>query len=184
VNVSSVCVNTSSLGLLFTSPVLLAADNSLTAVSPMAAAGKVALFLVLILALILGLAWLSRKTRLAQWSGAWGKAGGPDIPMRTLGTLNMGIKEKIAVIQVGNKRLVVGITPQQISTLAELTDADLITGDRVCDPQNKGLEPIAEADGSAVKPVKPVGTPEKNKNQPAASFADLLKKTLIRADGA
>lgn len=166
-NVSSVCVNTGSLGLLLTSPLLWAADNSLTAVSPMAAAGKVALFLVLILALILGLAWLSHKTRLAQWRGAWGLAGGTDIPIRTLGTLNMGIKEKIAVIQVGNKRLVVGITPQQISTLAELSDSDLLTHER----------PDQDLPAPADK-HKPDGKPS------AASFADLLKKTLIRADGA
>jgi flagellar protein FliO/FliZ len=167
VNVSSVCVNTGSLGLLLTSPLLLAADNSLTAVSPMAAVGKVALFLVLILALILGLAWLSRKTRLAQWSGNWGRTDGRDIPMRTLGTLNMGIKEKIAVIQVGNKRLVVGITPQQISTLAELSDSDLVTHER----------PDQDLPAPADK--------HKNNASPSAdSFADLLKKTLIRVDGA
>ena len=37
--------------------------------TPMASAGKVVLFLILILGLIVGLAWLVNKTRVGQWTG-------------------------------------------------------------------------------------------------------------------
>ena len=36
--------------------------------------------------------------------------------------LPMGMKEKVAVIEVGNEQLVVGITPQQISLLCKLEE--------------------------------------------------------------
>lgn len=95
-----------------------AADNNPLALDPMASAGKVVVFLVLIIGLILLLAWLSGKSRnfpLAGFSAS-------DAPLKTIATLPLSMKEKIAVIQVGDKQLVVGITQQQITCLAELDE--------------------------------------------------------------
>ncbi|MFP6844184.1 MAG: flagellar biosynthetic protein FliO [Thalassolituus sp.] len=85
------------------------------AVNPMASAGKVALFLVVIVGLILLLAWLVNKTKAGQFSQS-------NSQIRLLATLPLGLKEKIAVIEVGDQQIVVGITPQQITTLATLTE--------------------------------------------------------------
>ncbi|WP_144055369.1 flagellar biosynthetic protein FliO [Thalassolituus oleivorans] len=85
------------------------------AVNPMASAGKVALFLVVIVGLILLLAWLVNKTKAGQLSQS-------NAQIRLLATLPLGLKEKIAVIEVGDQQIVVGITPQQITTLATLTE--------------------------------------------------------------
>lgn len=128
-----------------------AAEAPALAVSPLAATGKVAFFLVLVLALILVLAWLSRKTRIGQWP----QTGGASVPMKALSTLNLGLKEKLVVVEVGERRLLLGVTPQQITTLAELER----------DTENR-------SGNSSSSPATSVGTD--------SGFAELLKKTLIR----
>ena len=92
------------------------------AADPMASAGKVAMFLVLVVGMIFVLAWLVNKTRAGQWAGNSGQ-------LKTLAVLPLGAKEKIAVIQVGDQQLVVGVTPHQITTLATL-DTPLTTEER------------------------------------------------------
>lgn len=95
-----------------------AANSNPLALDPMASAGKVVVFLVLIIGLILLLAWLSGKTRNLPLAGF----AASDAPLKTIATLPLSMKEKIAVIQVGDKQLVVGITQQQITCLAELDE--------------------------------------------------------------
>lgn len=85
-----------------------------------AALGKVALFLVLVLGLILALAWLAQRLRLAN--GGLVQRQGPASAIRTLVTHPLGVKEKIAIVEVGSRQLVLGITPHQINTLAELDE--------------------------------------------------------------
>jgi len=113
VNVFSACVKAG----FFLMPLVVRAAESdqanTLAIDPMASATKVIVFLLLIVGLIVLLAWLAGKTRAFQ-----GHAGSAQL--KTLGVLPLGIKEKIAVIQVGDKQLVVGITPQQITCLTEL----------------------------------------------------------------
>jgi flagellar protein FliO/FliZ len=70
---------------------------------------------VVIVGLILLLAWLVNKTKAGQLSQS-------NAQIRLLATLPLGLKEKIAVIEVGDQQIVVGITPQQITTLATLTE--------------------------------------------------------------
>lgn len=83
--------------------------------TPMASAGKVALFLVLILGMIVGLAWLVNKTRVGQWAGS-----GQHLKM--LAVLPVGHREKVAIIQAGEQQLVIGITSNGITTLTELKE--------------------------------------------------------------
>nr|WP_270049459.1 flagellar biosynthetic protein FliO [Thalassolituus pacificus] len=69
----------------------------------------------MIIGIILLLAWLVNKTQGQRLIGNNGK-------LKMVAVLPLGMKEKIAVIQVGSKQLLVGITPQQITTLAELDE--------------------------------------------------------------
>lgn len=71
---------------------------------------EVTLALALVVGLIYGVAWLVKRNKsLAPSAG---------IPMRTLSVLPMGIKEKIILVEVGGKQLLLGMTPHQINTLA------------------------------------------------------------------
>lgn len=118
-SVFSVCVKP-AVALLTLLPVALAvaADNALPqAPAPLASAGKVLFFLALIILLILATAWLLSKTRGVQLRQGQGKG-----KVNVVATLPLGMKEKIAVIQVGDKQMVVGVTAQQITHLADLDE--------------------------------------------------------------
>ena len=71
---------------------------------------EVTLALALVVGLIYGIAWLIKRNK-----GLSPTAG---IPMKTLSVLPMGVKEKIILIEVGGKQILLGMTPQQINTLA------------------------------------------------------------------
>lgn len=119
-NVFSACAN----GLIGVAglclPVLVwAEEKMLTPPDPLASGGRVFMFLLLILALIIVLAWLVHKTR--ALGGLPGMAGNSQ-PLRLVATLSLGMKEKIAVVQAGDKQLVVGITARQITLLTELDE--------------------------------------------------------------
>lgn len=110
-------------GLFFFFSVMVMAEESdsgqmagALAVDPLASAGKVMVFLLLVVGLILLLAWLAGKSRALSLG-----AGHAD-QLKTVAVLPLGIKEKVAVVQVGEKQLVLGITPQQINCLAELDE--------------------------------------------------------------
>ncbi len=62
------------------------------------------------LGLIYGAAWLVKRNK--------GFSPSAGIPMKTLSVLPMGVKEKIVLIEVGGKQILLGMTPHQINTLA------------------------------------------------------------------
>jgi len=99
-----------------------AVNSELEPPSPLAAAGKVAFFLVLVLGLILLLAWISQKIRNQGNMLSGGSLGRGNQAIKVLASQSLGVKERIAVIEVGGKQLVIGITPQQINTLTELDE--------------------------------------------------------------
>lgn len=72
---------------------------------------NVAFFLTLIVGLIIGCAWLLNKTRLA------GMSTSKRAILSVKHTLALGVKQKVAVIQVGQQQILVGITNQQINHL-------------------------------------------------------------------
>lgn len=92
-----------------------AEDKKLTPPDPLASGGRVLLFLLLILGLIVALAWLVHKSRLTA-----GMLNRSNSGLKIVTVQPLGLKEKIAVVQVGEQQLVVGITPQQITLLTEL----------------------------------------------------------------
>lgn len=69
--------------------------------------------LLLIVGLIFALAWLVRR---------FGGAGalGASSSMRVVSSLNLGAKEKVVVVKVGDQQLLLGVTPHQITKLAEV----------------------------------------------------------------
>ena len=71
---------------------------------------QVTLALALVVGLIYGVAWLIRRNK--------GFAPSAGIPMKTLSVLPMGVKEKIVLVEVGGKQLLLGMTPSNINTLA------------------------------------------------------------------
>ncbi len=65
--------------------------------------------LIVVIALILGLAWVLKKySRLP---------GSNQIEMKVLGGLSLGTREKAILIEVDNTRLLVGVAPGHIQTL-------------------------------------------------------------------
>ncbi len=105
----------------------------------------VSLGLIFILLLIFSMAWFMKKMGYSNLTGQG--------QLKILATLNLGQKEKIALIQVGKQQLLVGMTATQINTLHVLD------------------EPIDETDiGASTKSKTPVSHP----------FADKLSALLSK----
>jgi flagellar protein FliO/FliZ len=65
--------------------------------------------LAIVVALILGLAWVLRK---------YGRLPGNNlVDMKVIGGLSLGTREKAVLIEVENTRLLIGVTPGHIQTL-------------------------------------------------------------------
>jgi len=77
---------------------------------------NMAMGLVVVIALILGLAWVLKKySRLP---------GANQVDMKVLGGLSLGTREKAILIEVENTRLLVGVTPGHIQTLHVLSNPE------------------------------------------------------------
>lgn len=87
---------------------------------------RVVLALLFILGLLLMLAWVARR-------GGWLTGRAQTARLRVLGTLSLGARSSIAVVQVEDVRLVLGVTVQQITLLQTLADVpragDAASGD-------------------------------------------------------
>jgi flagellar biosynthetic protein FliO len=104
--------------------------------------------LILVLAVLGALAWFLKR---------YGpKVGGGNANVRLVGSLNLGGRERIVVVEVGNQWIVVGASPGRINALATM-------------PREDGL-PAGEPGGAhaALAPHAPA----------AHSFADWLKQTI------
>jgi flagellar protein FliO/FliZ len=70
---------------------------------------QVTLALMLMVGLILGLAWLARRFGQPLFQ--------QNKQLRLIASLSLGVKEKIILVEVEGKQLVLGVTPQQITSL-------------------------------------------------------------------
>ena len=70
--------------------------------------------LIIVLFCIVALAWLARRFNRLQAT--------PDGSLRVLGGMSMGARERIVLVQVGAKQLLLGVAPGQISTLHVLDE--------------------------------------------------------------
>jgi flagellar protein FliO/FliZ len=59
--------------------------------------------------------------------------------MRVVGGLSLGIREKVILLQVGKKQLVLGVTPGRIDTLHVLEGDDCLNKDEVL-PSSKSFD--------------------------------------------
>lgn len=101
---------------------LRAEESQLGAQDPMSSIGRVVFTLAGMIALILVLAYWAK--RLQGMSGArQGGFSSQGQAIKTLATVSLGLKEKVALIQVGEQQLLIGITPQSIQTLLVLDEA-------------------------------------------------------------
>lgn len=75
---------------------------------------QVSLALAAVLLLIYAIAWLIKRKQVVH--------GFSNIPMKTVGVLPMGVKEKIILVDVGGKQILLGMTAYNINTLATFDD--------------------------------------------------------------
>ncbi|ABM61272.1 flagellar biosynthetic protein FliO [Halorhodospira halophila] len=73
------------------------------------AIARVIVALLVVLAVIIGLAWLLRRFG----GGAVGGTG----QMRVLGSLPVGQRERVVLVQVGDTQLLLGVAPGRVQTL-------------------------------------------------------------------
>lgn len=92
-----------------------AASNS-AAISPSGSLLQVILALALVLVMMLGAAWFFKRLGLLNFK--------QQLPVKVIGGLNLGNRERVMVVEVANQWLVLGVTSQQISTLATLNKQD------------------------------------------------------------
>jgi len=105
--------------------------------------------LIAVLAVLGALAWFLKR---------YGpKAMGGNAHLRIVGSLNLGGRERLLVVEVGNQWIVVGASPGRVNALATM-------------PKQDGMDTGAGADGGHATLAPHV--------QPAHSFADWLKQTL------
>jgi flagellar protein FliO/FliZ len=83
---------------------------------------QVSLSLVAVLIVIYALAWLIKRNR--------GVQGLASLPIKTLAVLPMGVKEKIVLIEVGGKQILLGLTAHNINTLASFDEPILVVKDK------------------------------------------------------
>jgi flagellar biosynthetic protein FliO len=108
------------------------------------------LALILVLAVLGALAWFLKR---------YGpKVGGGNANLRVVGSLNLGGRERIVVVEVGNEWIVVGASPGRINALATMPRQDGQNGD------NGGTNAAL--------------APQENTGPAAHSFADWLKQTI------
>lgn len=112
-------------------------------VPPVVSAGtyiQTGLALALIVALLMGAAWLARK-----FSGSKGFGQGS---MKIVGGVALGPRERIVLLEVGDEWLVIGVVPGQIRTLHRLAKGDTMTDNIPADlsekPFAQWLQSIAE----------------------------------------
>jgi flagellar protein FliO/FliZ len=100
------------------------------------------LALILVLGLLLGLAWFFKRY------GPRGLVGSANVKL--VGALNIGGRERIIVVEVGDQWIVVGASPGRVNALATM-------------PRREGADPQAALSAHA---------------PPATSFGDWLKNTI------
>ncbi|MRI33948.1 flagellar biosynthetic protein FliO [Endozoicomonas sp. OPT23] len=85
---------------------------------------QILLMLGLVIGLILALAWLTNKT------GRIGNFGQSDRHIRLIETTSFGRHEKLSLVQVGDKQLLLGVTSQGINLISEVSVNTSTAADR------------------------------------------------------
>jgi len=105
------CLRYFGISLLWMSPIsgVFAAEPGTTVINPLVTLGKLAVALVLVLAVF----WLFARV-MRQFQGL---QGGLHQGLKIIAALSVGQREKVIVVQAGDEQLVLGVTGSQINTL-------------------------------------------------------------------
>lgn len=103
--------------------------------------------LTLVLGLLFGLAWIMKRFGPRMQTGAGG--------LRIVGALNLGGRERIMVVEIGDQWIVVGASPGRVNALATM-------------PKQAGAPLEARLDGHGPS---------------ASSFSEWLKQTIEKRNG-
>ena len=87
------------------------------AVSPSTGLLQIFLALVVVIGIMLLLAWLVKRVGPI--------ANGHKLPVKVIGGISIGNRERVMVIEVADQWLVLGVTAQQINTLASMPKQEL-----------------------------------------------------------
>ena len=98
---------------------------------------RIVFSLLAVIALLFAVAYFLRKL-------SFGKAFGQKGPMRVVGGLMLGARERIVLVEIGETLLVVGIIPGQIKTLHTLPKGDVSISEENDPAFGKWLKQIAE----------------------------------------
>lgn len=139
---------------LFCQPLLAASDRPMPGVG--SAATQIALGLLVVLLLMFFLAWLAKRLRLVPGAMASGGA------IKVLAVLQLGNREKILLVQVGDQQLVLGVTSHQITCLHQLEEPIKSTAEQTSAPFAQLLKQWKSRTTDHVQPTNKA--PESNKN--------------------
>jgi flagellar protein FliO/FliZ len=129
--------------LLFVSTAFAIETTNAPATLPSAALGQIAYGLMAVLALMLVAAWLFKKINPV--------ALGNKVPVKVVGGVSIGNRERVMVIEVADQWIVIGVTATQINTLSTMP--------KVTPPEE--MLPITSAD-----------------KLPSTQFSSWLKRTI------
>ena len=136
---------TGALSLAWSASVLAAPAAVVNTASPAAGSLLQTIFaLTAVLALLAVLAWCMKRFGPKSHIGA--------VPVRLVGALSLGGRERIMVVEVGNQWIVVGASPGRVNALATM-------------PAQHAAPGVDDATLAVHQP-------------PAASFGDWLKQTI------
>jgi flagellar protein FliO/FliZ len=97
--------------------------------------------LVVILGAAGAAAWFLRR-----WKGSLGRREGP---MQLLHVIALGPRERLALVKVGSRHLVIGVTPTSVSRVAEVSES---TDSLLDDRPGSGSSPAAATPPSVATP--------------------------------
>lgn len=122
-------------------PLLAALQSDAAAGPPEMATGGVLLKLILALVAVLVLILLLQKAA-RRWGGSF-QAGGGSESIRIVSSRSVGPRMSLALVQVMNRTLLVGISPQGIRQVADLGAAEgLSAGTPLRATQQRGAAPV------------------------------------------
>ena len=96
---------------LYTTAAFASSDTS---TSDTGAVGSLVVALILVVGAAAAATWVLRR-----WKGSLGRREGP---LQLVHVIALGPRERLALVKIGGRYLVVGITPTSINRVAELSD--------------------------------------------------------------
>ena len=112
---------------LYTTAAFATSDTS---ASDTGAVGSLIVALVLVVGAAAAATWVLR-----HWKGSVGRREGP---MQLVHVIALGPRERLALVKIGGRYLVVGITPTSINRVTELSDITDSMRESTLPPQGTG----------------------------------------------